>query len=75
MRLGLPYAPTQYNPAGHPSRGRSIPPPTAAIPPWWASERLHSDFDRYGNLCFTQIELLWNSCFTRIESLLVEFVA
>lgn len=64
MRLGLHYAPTQYNPADHPSRGRKIPPPTSAPPPWWASGRIVEDLDLYGGVRFARIEALW-----------VEFVA
>lgn len=64
MRFGLHYAPTPHSPADHSPRGRSIPPPTATPPPWWASERIHEDLDLYGNMCFTRAAALW-----------VEFVA
>ena len=31
------WTPSPTNPADHPTRGRSIPPPVAQLPPWWAA--------------------------------------
>lgn len=67
MRLGVHYAPTQYNPADHPSRGKCIPPPTSALPPWWTDEELPAALDLYGQQCFTRIEAMWVDIVARLR--------
>lgn len=66
MRLALHYTPTQYNPADHPSRRRSIPPPTAACPPWWASGDMPHELDLFGDVRFTRSQSLWVELVSRM---------